>query len=151
MKLNDMICRDHIFEYDPCSLGSVLGNTALGTIFLDTLPRANIRNTSSGLGVQNPRAWESLGPRAMLLSAVYGYIIITRTELKTPNWLVFELILWRKSVPFAKLVKTENWWLLQDGFWKISMFAFCPRKNLLYKILFLPLPYVLGWKLLYSV
>ena len=27
-------------------LGSVQGNTALGTVFLDTLPRANIGNTS---------------------------------------------------------------------------------------------------------
>ena len=42
----DMIWRDHIFQYTPCSLGSELGNMILGTVYLDTLPGANIRNTS---------------------------------------------------------------------------------------------------------
>ena len=40
----------HIFQYTPCSFGSVLGNIAQGTVFLDTLPmgaRTNIRSTSS--------------------------------------------------------------------------------------------------------
>ena len=32
---HDMICRDHIIQYTPCSLGSVLGNIAQGTVFLD--------------------------------------------------------------------------------------------------------------------
>ena len=45
MILNDMIYRDHIFEYTTCSLGSVLGNTALGTIFLN---RASIRGQILG-------------------------------------------------------------------------------------------------------
>ena len=49
MMANNMIYRDHIET--PCSLGIVLGNTALGTVFLDTLPKM-------GLGVQNPYAWE---------------------------------------------------------------------------------------------
>ena len=44
---NDTISRDHIIQYTPCSLGSVLGNIALGTVFLDTIPRMNIRPTSS--------------------------------------------------------------------------------------------------------
>ena len=39
--------RYHIFQYTPCSPGSVLGNIALGSVFLDALPRANIKNTSS--------------------------------------------------------------------------------------------------------
>ena len=39
--------RYHIFQHTPCSLGSVLGNTARGTVFRDTLPRMNNRNTSS--------------------------------------------------------------------------------------------------------
>ena len=79
-----MIYRDHIFEYTTCSLGSVLGNTALGIIFLDTLPRANIRTTSTVLGVQNPRPREifrssgDVFPNTPLLLAVYGYIIIPR-------------------------------------------------------------------------
>ena len=47
MIFNDMISRYHNIQYTPCSLGSELGNTTLGTVFLDTLPRANIRNTSS--------------------------------------------------------------------------------------------------------
>ena len=42
--LNDMIYNDHVMQYTPCS---VRRNTALGIIFLDTPPRANIRNTSS--------------------------------------------------------------------------------------------------------
>ena len=37
--------RDHINQYTPCSLGSVLGNIALGTVCLDTLPRANSIHT----------------------------------------------------------------------------------------------------------
>ena len=37
MMANNMIYRDHIET--PCSLGIVLGNTALGTVFLDTLPQ----------------------------------------------------------------------------------------------------------------
>ena len=41
-----MIIRDHI-QYTSCSLGCVLGNTPLGTVFLDTLPRMNIKHTSS--------------------------------------------------------------------------------------------------------
>ena len=45
--LSEMIFKDHIIQYTPCSLGSVQGNTSLGTVFLDTLPRGNIRNTSS--------------------------------------------------------------------------------------------------------
>ena len=40
---DDIEYRDHIVQCTPCSLGSVLGNIALGTVFLDTLPRANIR------------------------------------------------------------------------------------------------------------
>ena len=43
---NDMIFRDHIIQYIPCSLGSVLGNIAQGTVFLDTLPRANITRST---------------------------------------------------------------------------------------------------------
>ena len=46
MILNDMIHRHHIFQYTPCSLGSVLGNITQGTRFRDTLPKANIRHTS---------------------------------------------------------------------------------------------------------
>ena len=42
-----IITRDHIIQYTPCSLGSVLGNIAPGTIFLDRLPGANIRHTSN--------------------------------------------------------------------------------------------------------
>ena len=45
--LSEMIFKDHIIQYTPCSLGSVLENTALGTVFSDTLPIGNIRNTSS--------------------------------------------------------------------------------------------------------
>ena len=45
--LSEMIFKDHIIQYTPCSLGSVQGNTSLGTVFLDTLPRGNNRNTSS--------------------------------------------------------------------------------------------------------
>ena len=44
---NDMIYWCHIFQQTPCSLGSVLVNTAQGTVFHDTLPWANIRNRSS--------------------------------------------------------------------------------------------------------
>jgi hypothetical protein len=36
---NAIIYRDHIFQNAPCSLGSVLRNTALGIIFLDKLPQ----------------------------------------------------------------------------------------------------------------
>ena len=43
----DMIHRDHNIQYTPCALGSVRRNTALGTVFPRTLPRASIRNTSS--------------------------------------------------------------------------------------------------------
>ena len=44
---HDMINRDHsIIQYTSCSLGTVLGNTSPGTVFLDTLPWANIRHTS---------------------------------------------------------------------------------------------------------
>ena len=35
------------FHYTPCSLGSLSGNTALGTVFFYTLPWVNIKNTSS--------------------------------------------------------------------------------------------------------
>ena len=45
--LSEMIFKDHIIQYTPCSLGSVQGNTSLGTVFSDTLPIGNIRNTSS--------------------------------------------------------------------------------------------------------
>lgn len=44
MILNHMICGDHVTQYTPCPLGSVLGNTALETLFLDTLPGANIEH-----------------------------------------------------------------------------------------------------------
>ena len=37
MILNDVIFRDDIIQYTPCSLGSLLGITAQGTAFLDTL------------------------------------------------------------------------------------------------------------------
>ena len=42
-----MIFKDHIIQYTPCSLGSVLEYTALGIVFSDTLPIGNNRNTSS--------------------------------------------------------------------------------------------------------
>ena len=41
---DDMIYRDHIIQYTPCALGRVQGNIALGTVFLRTLPGADIRN-----------------------------------------------------------------------------------------------------------
>ena len=44
---NDMNYIGHINHNTLCSLGSVQGNTALGTVFLDPFPRANIMNTSS--------------------------------------------------------------------------------------------------------
>ena len=38
-----MFYRDHIIQHTSCSLGSVLGNSALGTVFLDTVnPNPNI-------------------------------------------------------------------------------------------------------------
>ena len=45
--LSGMSYRGHIFQYTPCSPGSVFGNIALGTIFVDTLPMTYIRHTSS--------------------------------------------------------------------------------------------------------
>ena len=39
--------RDQNIQYSPCALGSVQGNTSLGTVFPRTLPRENIGNTSS--------------------------------------------------------------------------------------------------------
>ena len=46
MILHDMVNRDHIIQYTPCSLGSVFENITLGTVVIDTLPWANIRHTS---------------------------------------------------------------------------------------------------------
>ena len=42
---NPVRCILLYFKCTPCSLGSVLAKTAQGTVFLNTLPRANIRNT----------------------------------------------------------------------------------------------------------
>ena len=44
--INELIFRDHIIQYTPCSVGSVLGNTAQGTVFLDTL-RDSLANTGT--------------------------------------------------------------------------------------------------------
>ena len=74
MILNDMIFRDHIIQFTPCSLGSVLGNTALGTALLDSLPGATMRNTSSR---EISRSEGDVFPSASFLLAVYGYITLT--------------------------------------------------------------------------
>ena len=42
---NPVRCILLYFKCTPCSLGSVLAKTAQGTVFLNTLPSANIRNT----------------------------------------------------------------------------------------------------------
>ena len=55
--LSEMIFKDQIIQYTPCSLGSVRENTALGTVFSDTLPDVgNIRNTSSRGNIFNAPA-----------------------------------------------------------------------------------------------
>ena len=64
MIANDMIFRDHIFQYTPSSLGSVLGNTVLGTVFLDIFRPWEISRSSG-----------DVFPNTSLLSAVYGYNI----------------------------------------------------------------------------
>ena len=45
--VNEMVSRDHIIQYTPCTLMSVFENIALGTVFLDALSKVNIRHTSS--------------------------------------------------------------------------------------------------------
>jgi len=45
--LSEMIFKDHIIQHTPCSLRSVMEISILGTVFSDTLPIENIRNTSS--------------------------------------------------------------------------------------------------------
>lgn len=64
------------FQYTPSSLGSELENTALGTVCLDTLPRA----LEIALEL---RRWEifrssrNVFPNTSLLAPVYGYNIYT--------------------------------------------------------------------------
>ena len=55
-----MIHRDHIFQYTPCSQGNVFGNIAQGTVFLDTLPRVNIRRLCIRASPKRGRYWEIL-------------------------------------------------------------------------------------------
>ena len=51
----------HIIQYTPCALGSVQGNTSLGTVFPRTLPRENIGNTSSRENIYNAPAMMQSG------------------------------------------------------------------------------------------
>ena len=89
--LNAMTCRDHNIQYTPWSIGSVLGNTALGTVFLDTLPRANIRNTSS-----QGKHWQCFSNDAGTMQSqcrhlptrqnlnMWAYTLMLK--VKRPNW-----------------------------------------------------------------
>ena len=47
-------------QYTSCSLGSGLINTPLGTVFLDTLPRVNIRRLCIRASPKRGRYWEIL-------------------------------------------------------------------------------------------
>ena len=130
---NDMISRDHIIHYTPCSLGSVLSNTAPGTVFPDTLPRANIRNTplrgKHWLCSSNDAHWRHLQAHhkintsllmlrelpfttrnalgnTSLLSAVYG----CNTSVYLPEYWVFAYwgMLFRKRV--RKQLGSKCWY-----------------------------------------
>ena len=107
--LSDMIFKDHIIQFTPLSLGSVLENTALGTVFSDTLPIGNIRNTSSALeialglrpraisrasGCKIPAFGKSLGPRGCIFQYIPPLVSV-RTQYCNKT-MFFEEVLYVK-------------------------------------------------------
>ena len=81
---NDTINRDHIFQYTPCSPGSVLGNTALGTVFL-IHSLGLISGTYPGAENIDKRPWEicwSLGFVFLTIHSTHA-ILLQRVSLQT--------------------------------------------------------------------
>ena len=80
---NDMIYRDHIIKNALCSLGSVLSNIALGTVFINTLPRGPtdsvrariLHHSASALEIalgQSLGPWGVKSPSSGNLSLLWG-------------------------------------------------------------------------------